>query len=227
MSSHCPDSCRHSRARRPVMLALLLSLSLLSACSTQKAVYWPVCQPEAACKPAGTVVLLPQKNGAPSAVIVESASGTGLLSAPYQTAEANVQGSIQIAATTAEAVAKRYPWLLSLRPPEPQNLTVYFTSNKPHLTAESEAEIQTLLAFVAKWQGSEVTIVAHTDTKGSTALNDRLSLERAQTLRDRFIATGLRAELVDATGMGERDLAVLTADNVDEPRNRRAVISVR
>lgn len=228
MSSYCPDSRRHSRARQPVMLALVLgSLGLLSACSSQKVIYWPECKPASACKPAGTVVLLPQKDGTPSAVIVESAAGSGLLSVPYQTAETNVQGSIQVAATTADAVAKRYPWLLSLRPPEPQNLTVYFTTGKPNLTAESEVEMQALLAFVAKWPGSEVTIVAHTDTTGSTELNDRLSLERANMLRDRFIAHGLRVELVEATGMGERELAVPTVDNVDEPRNRRAVISVR
>jgi len=219
---------RPSLALRSALLGLVVAASLLGGCaSASRRIYWPSCEPAATCKPAGTVILLPEKDGQPSAVQIHSDAGNGLLSKPYQTAETNGQGSIQLAETNAEAVGKRYPWLLSLRPPEPQHLTLYFTTGKPQLTSESEAQMQTLLAFIAKWPGSEVMITAHTDTTGSPELNDKLSLERASALCERLISHGLRAELVQAVGRGEHELAVPTADNVDEPRNRRADILVR
>lgn len=213
------------RAWSALPAALLLAVSL-AGCSASKAVYWPRCEPASACKPAGTVVLLPEKGGKPTAVTLESGSSSGVLNHPYQTAEVNAQGSLQLAETNEAEVKRRYPWLLKLRPPEPRSLTVYFSKGNPHLTADSEADLDALLSFVQQWPGSEVHITAHTDTTGSDELNDRLSLERANTLRDQFIGQGLRAELVNAEGKGERDLLVPTADEVDEPRNRRAVITV-
>jgi outer membrane protein OmpA-like peptidoglycan-associated protein len=203
---------------------LWLCAGLLSACSHQ--IYYPVCQPVASCKTASTVILLPEKGGKPSAVVIETAAGNGMLNQPYQTAEANGQGSIQLAATNADAVAKRYPWLMSLRPPQERRLTVFFATAKAELTPESEAELAELLKFTDQWLGSEVAVTAHSDTTGSDELNDRLSLERAQILRERFIVRGLRAELVEAAGRGKRELLVPTADGVDEPRNRRADIVV-
>ncbi len=64
-------------------------------------------------------------------------------------------------------------------------------------------------------------IVAHTDTVASAEYNQELSTRRAQALARWFRSHGLRLPIAYA-GMGERALKVKTADEVDEPRNRRA-----
>lgn len=64
-------------------------------------------------------------------------------------------------------------------------------------------------------------IVAHTDTVATAEYNQELSTRRAQTLARWFRNHGLRLPIAYA-GMGERALKVKTADEVDEPRNRRA-----
>jgi outer membrane protein OmpA-like peptidoglycan-associated protein len=64
-------------------------------------------------------------------------------------------------------------------------------------------------------------IVAHTDTVATADYNQELSTRRAQALARWFRSHGLRLPIA-YSGMGERALKVKTADEVDEPRNRRA-----
>jgi outer membrane protein OmpA-like peptidoglycan-associated protein len=63
-------------------------------------------------------------------------------------------------------------------------------------------------------------IVAHTDTVGTAAHNQELSTRRAQALARWFRKHGSSLPIAYA-GMGERALRIKTADEVDEPRNRR------
>jgi outer membrane protein OmpA-like peptidoglycan-associated protein len=73
----------------------------------------------------------------------------------------------------------------------------------------------------------DVQVIGHTDTAGSNAVNDPLSQQRAEVVRRGLVARGIPADRVTATGRGERELAVPTADGVAEPRNRRVEILVR
>ncbi|MGZ5598925.1 MAG: OmpA family protein, partial [Usitatibacter sp.] len=66
-----------------------------------------------------------------------------------------------------------------------------------------------------------------TDTVGSLGFNDRLSLARAERMRELMIGLGIPAERIQAAGRGKRETLVPTDDNVSEPRNRRVEISVR
>ncbi|HEV3009509.1 MAG TPA: OmpA family protein, partial [Burkholderiales bacterium] len=66
-----------------------------------------------------------------------------------------------------------------------------------------------------------------TDRVGKDADNDRLSLQRAERVRQSLVAQGIAAERIRASGRGERELVTPTADGVDEPRNRRVEINVR
>jgi len=54
-----------------------------------------------------------------------------------------------------------------------------------------------------------------------------LSRQRAEVVRKALIARGIPPEDVVAIGRGKRNLLVLTADSVAEPRNRRVEILVR
>lgn len=70
-------------------------------------------------------------------------------------------------------------------------------------------------------------MIGHTDTVGDAAANDRLSLQRAQAIRERLLREGFDPERIVAIGRGEREPAVATGDEVNEPRNRRAELIVR
>jgi outer membrane protein OmpA-like peptidoglycan-associated protein len=70
-------------------------------------------------------------------------------------------------------------------------------------------------------------VIGHTDRVGNAEGNDKLSLTRAEGLRDLLIESGVPADKLEAVGRGERDPLVPTADDVDEPKNRRVEINVR
>jgi outer membrane protein OmpA-like peptidoglycan-associated protein len=63
-------------------------------------------------------------------------------------------------------------------------------------------------------------VLAHTDTVGTAEYNLRLSTRRAQAIARWFRRNGLRIPLA-YDGVGESMPKVKTADEVDEPRNRR------
>jgi outer membrane protein OmpA-like peptidoglycan-associated protein len=69
--------------------------------------------------------------------------------------------------------------------------------------------------------GISLYIAGHTDTVGNESHNLKLSQARARSIADWFRKRGLRLPL-SYEGFGESSPAVKTADNVDEPRNRRA-----
>lgn len=73
----------------------------------------------------------------------------------------------------------------------------------------------------------QVEVIGYTDTTGTQELNQRLSLQRAQAVRDLLAKDGVAAASISAAGRGKLDPEVPTADQVNEPRNRRVVITVR
>lgn len=68
-------------------------------------------------------------------------------------------------------------------------------------------------------------VVGHTDTVGSSASNQRLSMARAKSIASYFQKKGIWCEIQYA-GMGESGLARPTGDNVENEANRRAVYTL-
>ncbi|QSI34548.1 OmpA family protein [Variovorax sp. RKNM96] len=201
-------------SRRPLLLlSTALITALLAACST----------------PGTRVVLLPQADGKPSAVVVRAKDGEEVLSKPYQRATAAVGASgapVVDQADAAKVQAENKP-LFDMRPPLPQRYTVFFEVGGTTLTPASQQIMAEALAAALARSGGDIVVTGHTDTKGSGESNDQLSRRRAQEVVQLFVEQRFPANRVEAVGRGERDLAVPTADEVDEPRNRRVTIEVR
>jgi OOP family OmpA-OmpF porin len=200
-------------SRRPLLLATALIAVLLAACST----------------PGTRVVLLPQADGKPSAVVVRAKDGEEVLSKPYQRATAAVGASgapVVDQADSARVQAENKP-LFDMRPPVPQRYTVFFEVGGTTLTPASQQVMTEALAAALARSGGDIVVTGHTDTKGTGESNDQLSRRRAQEVVQLFVERQFPANRVEAVGRGERDLAVPTADEVDEPRNRRVTIEVR
>lgn len=181
-----------------------------------------------ACTPLSRVTLLPDTEGRATAVQVQGAAGgTQLLDLPYSVAAVQRTGAVDLGQTTAEEVQKRHGALLALQPPSVQRFVLQFEPGTATLTPESQAQLPAILAQARALPGGELVVVGHTDRVGSPQVNDILSLQRAQSVRESLIAQGFQAELVEAVGRGEREPVVPTEPNVDEPRNRRAEIILR
>lgn len=180
-----------------------------------------------ACAPITRVVLLPQADGSASSVIVKSAKGEQILGTPYQRVSGQEDKQLKADATTAAEVQKSYPQLFAAKPPEPTKYILNFMPGGTTLTPESQAALPKILEDVSKRQGADLVVTGHTDTTGALLANDELSLKRANVVAQLLVGAGAPATRTEAVGRGKRELLVKTADEVDEPQNRRVEIVVR
>ena len=101
---------------------------------------------------------------------------------------------------------------------------IYFDFDKSELSSISKKEIK---KFLEKYENviSKFLIVGHTDTKGTKEYNYKLSIERANVVKNLLIDLGIKEENIKILGKGEIDLNIKTNDEVPHPANRRAEIS--
>lgn len=184
----------------------------------------------AGCSTPGTrVILLPQEDGSPSAVTVRTQGGEQLVSQPYQraTAPTGSKDAPRLDQADPAEVRAGNKALFDLAPPKPERFDLYFDAGGTALTAESIRALDGVVSAALNRPGADITVTGHTDTRGGTGDNDALSMRRAQEIKQLLVSRGFPAQRIEAIGRGEREPAVQTADNVDEPRNRRVVIVVR
>lgn len=116
---------------------------------------------------------------------------------------------------------------LTALPKAPMVATLYFVFGKDELTRRSKSDAKKIYNDFLLRQAPEVLIVGHTDTVGSEAGNDKLSVRRAQKVRQALVQLGIPDENIQQSGRGEREMLIETTDNVKEARNRRVEIHVR
>lgn len=112
-------------------------------------------------------------------------------------------------------------------PPPPsitRNFTVFFDFDKSTLSADAQQVLQNVARDAKAGKIVRVVVSGHADTSGSSEYNEKLSLRRAEAVRDYLASQGLTSKEIAVEAKGETDLLVPTADGVREPSNRRAVI---
>ncbi len=172
------------------------------------------------------IVLLPSADGRPSAVVVRDKNGEVRLDQPYAGLKRSLDANRAYQSSPAE-VAERFGPALAALPARPTSYLLYFEAGGNVLTQESQAAMATIRKEIAERAASEVLVIGHTDRVGNAEGNDKLSLKRAQGIANLLVESGVAAEKIEAVGRGERDPLVPTADDVDEPKNRRVEINVR
>ncbi len=200
------------RGRRwTILAAVLLGFLLTVSCSTSRT----------------RVVLLPDKDGTTGAIAVFKGKKATVLDSPMATAEIGTWGGVDTGMISPAQARSEFGPAMAAQPPEPISFVLYFEEGTTVVMPESRATLRALFAEVATRQAVEVQVTGHTDTVGQREDNDRLSTQRAETIKQMLIEKGLRASFIRAVGRGERELLIPTADNVAEVRNRRVEVIVR
>jgi outer membrane protein OmpA-like peptidoglycan-associated protein len=193
------------------LAALALVLIALAACAhKQEALF----------------VVLPNPDGSSGAVTIQNGAAPVLLDKPYAAGEVRGGKPAPVPVTEQQVQATFGP-ALAARPILPAHFRLYFVSDSDILTKESLATYQAVFADLKQRKAYEVEVVGHTDTLGDKSYNQALSLRRAEAIRARLARDGLDAAPIAVAGRGPLNLAVKTADQVSEPKNRRVEITVR
>ncbi len=176
--------------------------------------------------PQGSVVLLPDAQGQPTAVTVTQGTDTITLDKPYAAARLTSQGP-QPHASDRQQVEQRFGAALAARPLPPAQFTLYFIEGKDEFTDASKNLIDGVFSEIARRPVRDVLVIGHTDKLGNDADNDVLSRQRAEVVRAALVARGIEPQNIVVIGRGKREPIVPTADGVAEARNRRVEILVR
>ncbi len=173
------------------------------------------------------VAVIPGPTGHVGAVVVRSGGKEQVLDQAYSARRVMTDGSVAPARVSAEEVTRAFGTTIGALPGRPATFLLYFLEGKDELTPASSVEMDKVLAELKRRPAPDIVVTGHTDTVGSLASNDKLSLARAERIREVLSGLGIPPERILATGRGERELLVPTEDGKPEPRNRRVEISVR
>jgi OOP family OmpA-OmpF porin len=127
----------------------------------------------------------------------------------------------------APAVTPPTPAPAAAAPPAPRPIEVYFEFDRATLTPDARAVVDQAAQNAKQGRATRIVATGHTDTVGRNGYNQQLSIRRANAVRAALIADGIAASDIETSGVGKNDLAVPTADNVNEPRNRRVEIIIQ
>jgi outer membrane protein OmpA-like peptidoglycan-associated protein len=103
---------------------------------------------------------------------------------------------------------------------------VQFATGTAEISGSARESVAKFSGIVASYPGLRFNVEGHTDSTGSVATNNDLSLRRAITVRDYLIGEGVSASSIEVAGLGS---SMPTGDNgtaEGRARNRRVEIVV-
>jgi OmpA-OmpF porin, OOP family len=113
---------------------------------------------------------------------------------------------------------------------DPEQYVLYFDFASAKLSSVARPVIgqaaEAIKSTQAKGKFSHVKVIGYADTVGTPDGQDRLSIRRANAVRDELVRDGVEAEVIKTEGRGKMEPEVLTGDQVKNPRNRRVRIVI-
>lgn len=179
--------------------------------------------------PDSVIVLMPDDAGKVGALEVKNAQGSRRLDQPGEALVIRDDRSLPEAPTPIrrEEVERTFADALDVRPEAPARFIVYFDFNSNELTPEGRQTMDGVIEAIAARGSQDIVVTGHTDRAGDKDYNVRLSLQRAELVKEMIIARGVAVENIRVTSHGENNPLIPTADDVAEPRNRRVEVIVR
>lgn len=103
---------------------------------------------------------------------------------------------------------------------------VLFSTGSYTLSADAQAVLSRVAYNLEQFPNTDITVVGYTDNTGSEAVNQKLSLERAQSVEDYLEAKGVAANRLKAVGDGWNNPIASNATAAGRAQNRRVEIFI-
>lgn len=101
-----------------------------------------------------------------------------------------------------------------------------FPYNSDVLQPAARRNLDELARSLAKYPGSQVLIVGHTDSQGSDEYNYGLSQRRAQSAANYLASRGVSRSLIATEGRGESEPVASNASATGQQQNRRVEVAI-
>lgn len=158
---------------------------------------------------------------AQSLAVKEEAEQTEqVLQAQKKQAQADAENTAVKAKEEAQAAKAKIVKLLKIE-------NIEFEVAKGTLTPKGQATVDKLATILSKYPHIKAEIAGHTDSDGSAILNQKLSQERVDTVKNRLVSKGISAIRLTAKGYGESQPLVPNTTDENKQKNRRVEINIQ
>ncbi|SEK46378.1 OmpA family protein [Nitrosovibrio tenuis] len=103
---------------------------------------------------------------------------------------------------------------------------ISFDTGRAEIKSDFKPVLDSFATSLTNNPGTRVSIIGHTDSSGSDAINNPLSLNRAASTRDYLVSRGVSASRINIDGRGSRQPLVANDTLANRAKNRRVEIFV-
>jgi len=103
---------------------------------------------------------------------------------------------------------------------------VFFEHNQYKLKSESFSELNRLISFLKKSPDLKIEIAGHTDNTGTLEYNNKLSQQRANSVKDYLLKNGIDSQKLEAMGYGPTKPIQTNDTDAGRAKNRRVEFKV-
>lgn len=103
---------------------------------------------------------------------------------------------------------------------------ILFDSGKYYLKPAAQTNIVKIGKILSKYPEDRIRVIGHTDAQGSNEMNARLSTQRAQTVYNQLVQSGVPSQYIQIEGMGEMRPIASNATTEGRSRNRRVELEI-
>jgi len=112
-------------------------------------------------------------------------------------------------------------------PPPAKSWMVFFDTNSTTLSQQGSMTVTEAANAAKSMANSRVGVTGFTDTDGSPAYNQQLSIRRADAVKKALVSNGIAPQAITVNGSGEAGLLIETPDQTKNEKNRRVQIVVQ
>jgi len=108
-------------------------------------------------------------------------------------------------------------------PQEVELKPVYFAFDHYQVTPEGEAQLNNVSNLMKQYPSIHIRLIGHADAKGPAEYNLGLSAKRAVSALQFLVKSGIEAERLSSTGIGEKNFVAINSnpDGTDNPEGRK------
>ncbi len=100
-------------------------------------------------------------------------------------------------------------------------LAIKFENASSKINEKDSPQLQEYVEFMKRNSAYDVTIIGHTDSKGSAVFNQRLSQQRAEAVKANLVSGGVEASRITTVGKGEDEPIADNGTPEGRAENRR------
>ena len=101
-----------------------------------------------------------------------------------------------------------------------------FDTNKSDIKPNSRASLDDLVGKIGDLKLEVLVVTGHTDSTGSQAYNEKLSVRRAEAVKAYLVGKGMEANRIYTEGKGERQPVADNKTAQGRAQNRRVEVEV-